>query len=140
MNVILIVALLSGVVADDFELPPGVMFDSTTVSGEFLGFAVNEGANTLFLSGGEDVESYMSKDPLLDYFLSMYVGDRVVLVLGEAQYTTDEGETMRVSRILDARACSAEYSSWLDSLRAEGDPEELIRNLRIAPSEHIYGE
>lgn len=140
MNVILIVALLSGVVADDFELPPGVMFDSTTVSGEFLGFAVNEEANTLFLRGGEAVESYMSKDPLLDYFLSMYVGDRVILILGEAEYTTEEGETVRVSRILEAKAGSSTYSSWSNSVRSEGDPEELIRDLMSAPSEHIYGE
>ena len=140
MNLILIVALLSGVVADDFELPPNVMFDSTSVSGEFLGFAVDERANTLFLSSGERVESYASTDPLLDYFLSMYVGDRVMLVVGEAEYTTEEGEMARVIRVLDARAGSSTYSSWSDSIRAEGDPEDLLRDYMSAPSEYIYGE
>jgi hypothetical protein len=42
LSLIMIIALLSGVVADDFEVSPNVVYDSSTVVGIMLGYEVGD--------------------------------------------------------------------------------------------------
>ena len=134
MNLIIIIALLSGVVADDFEFSPNVVYDSSTVVGIFLGYEVGDYIHPVIRNESGDVISYWSTDPLMDYFLSCLVGERVVLEIEEADsYIPESGGMMRIFRVIGAGTDTVSFIAWRDSLEAEGDPEELLGDYHTAP-------
>lgn len=134
MSLVLIIALLSGVVADDFEVSPDVMYDSSTVVGIFLGYEVGDYIHPVIRDESGDIKSYWSTDPLMDYFLTLYVGERVVLEIEEADsYIPESGGMMRIFRVIGVSTDTTSFFLWRDSLEAEGDPEDLLGDYHMAP-------
>ncbi len=134
MSLILIIALLSGVVADDFEVSPNVVYDSSTVVGIMLGYEVGDYIHPVIRDESGDVRSFWSTDPLMDYFLTLYVGEMVVLQIEEADsYIPESGGMMRIFRVIGAGTGTMSFVQWRDSLEAEGDPEELLGDYHTAP-------
>ncbi|MEN8208274.1 MAG: hypothetical protein ABFR50_03385 [Candidatus Fermentibacteria bacterium] len=135
MSLIFIIALLSGVVADDFEVSPNVVYDSTTAPGILLGFIVGQyDVHPVLLDENGDARSFWSTDPLLDYFLSRLVGERVFLEIEESDsYIGSVPDVMRIFRVIDASTGNLSYFQWRDSLETEGDPEELLGDYHAAP-------
>jgi len=136
LNLILILAVLSGLVADDFELPPNAMFDSTTVSGTLIGFEIGNYVHPVILTESGKLESYCSTDPLLDYFLTLFIEEWVVLDIQEAGcFRTGTEEIVRVFLVVGARSGTLSYDHWRDSLITEGDPADLLEDYTSAPLE-----
>ncbi len=134
MNLIFILAVLSGVVADDFDVPIDFVYDSTTVSGVFLGFEVGDYIHPVLRDESGEVVSFWSTDPLMDYFLSCHVGERVVLEIEEADsYIWEVGDMVRIFRVIGAGTGILSYSQWRDSLEAEGEIEDLLGDYFSAP-------
>ena len=134
LSLIMIIALLSGVVADDFEFSPNVVYDSTTVVGIMLGFEVGDYIHPVIRVESGDVRSFWSTDPLMDYFLTLYVGEMVVLQIEEADsYIPESGGMMRIFRVIRAGTDTLSFIAWRDSLEAQGDPDELLGDYRNAP-------
>ena len=134
MSLIIIIALLSGVVADDFEVSPNVVYDSTTVIGIMLGYEVGDYIHPVIRDESGDVRSFWSTDPLMDYYLTLHVGERVVLQIEEADsYIPESGGMIRIFRVIGARTDTMSFIAWRDSLEAEGDPEELLGDYHAAP-------
>ena len=134
MSLVLIIAVLLGVVADDFEVLPNVVYDSSTVTGTFLGYEVGDYIHPVIRDENGDVKSFWSTDPLMDYFLTFLVGSRVILEIEEADsYIPESGGMMRIFRVIGARTNTRTFSQWRDSLEAEGDPEELLGDYYMAP-------
>ena len=141
MNLILIIALLSGVVADDFELPPDIVYGTSTVTGTLLGFQADDHMHAIVSTRGGGTGSYFTFDPLLDYFLSEHVGETLVLELQDVEtYLIEAEEMVRLTRVTGARAGDVSFSAWRDSLESVGDPEELLGDYFSAPYDHIYSE
>ncbi len=134
MSLIIIVALLSGVVADDFEVSPNVAYDSSTVVGIFLGYEVGDYIHPVIREEDGDVISFWSTDPLMDYFLTRLVGSRVILEIEEADsYIPESGGMMRIFRVIGVSTDTGSFFQWRDSLEAEGDPEDLLGDYYMAP-------
>ena len=128
------IAVLTGVVADDFEVSPNVVYDSSTVVGVFLGYEVGDYIHPVIRDANGDVKSFWSTDPLMDYFLTLYVGERVVLEIEEADsYIPESGGMMRIFRVIGAASNTMSFFHWRDSLEAEGDPEDLLGDYYMAP-------
>ena len=139
MNLIFILAVLSGVVADDFEIPPSIIYGSTTVRGAFLGFEVGDYIHPVIRDENGEIESFWSSDPLLDYFLATHVGERVVLEIEESDtYIMELGDMLRIFSVTGATFGNVSFSSWKDSLDALGEPEELLGDYFSAPYDCIY--
>ncbi|MCK5116194.1 MAG: hypothetical protein KAR44_06310 [Candidatus Aegiribacteria sp.] len=134
MSLIIIVALLSGVVADDFEVSPNVVYDSSTVVGIFLGYEIGDYIHPVIREDDGDVRSFWSTDPLMDYFLTCLVGSRVILEIEEADsYIPESGGMMRIFRVIGVSTNTRSFFQWRDSLEAEGDPEDLLGDYYMAP-------
>lgn len=141
MNLFLILALLPGVVADDFELPPDIVMDTYTVSGTLLGFQAGEYMHAVIRERSGDIMSVLSPDPLLDYFLAGHVGETVVLEVEEVEtYVIEAEEMVRTTRLTGAAAGETTYEEWVDSLNAEGTPEEQLGDYTRVPLDYLYGE
>ena len=134
MSLIIIIALLSGVVADDFEITPDVLFDSSTVTGVFLGYEVGDYLHPVIREEDGEIRSFWSTDPLLDYFLTRHVGEEVVLDIEEVDsYIPESGGMMRIFRVIGATTDAISFFQWRDSLEAEGEPEDLLGDYSMAP-------
>lgn len=141
MSIFLILALLPGVVADDFELPPDIVLDTYTVSGTLLGFQAGEYMHAVIRDRNGDIMSVLSPDPLMDYFLAGHVGETVVLEVEEAEtYAVEAEEMVRTTRLTGAAAGETTYEEWADSLNAEGTPEEQLGDYVLVPLDFLYGE
>lgn len=141
MNLFLIMALLVGVVADDFELPPDILIDTYTVTGTLLGFQAGEYMHAVIRDRSGDVMSVLSPDPLLDFFLSGHVGETVILEVEEVETYLIEAEDMvRTTRLTGAAAGEKTYEEWADSLNAQGTPDELLGDYTRVPLDFLYGE
>ena len=139
MNLILILAVLSGVVADDFEIPPRIIYGSTTVRGAFLGFEVGDYIHPVMRDESGEIVSFWSTDPLLNYFLASHVGERVVLEIEESDtYIMELGEMLRIFSVIGANTGAVSFTSWKDSLDALGEPEELLGDYFSAPYDCVY--
>lgn len=139
MNLFLILALLPGVVADDFELPPDIVLDTYTVTGTLLGFQAGDYMHAVLRERSGDIMSVMSPDPLLDYFLAGHVGETVVLEVEEVEtYVIEAEEMVRTTRLAGAAAGETTYEEWADSLNAEGTPEELLGDYIRVPLDYPY--
>lgn len=134
MSLIFIIAVLSGVVADDFEIPPNLVYDSTTVAGIFLGYEVGDYIHPVIRDESGEIRSFWSTDPLMDYFLTCHVGERVILEIEEADsYILEIAGMMRIFRVIGAGTRTVSFFQWRDSLEAEGDPEDLLGDYHTAP-------
>ncbi len=134
MSLVIILAFLLGVIADDFEVPPNIVYDSTTVTGIFLGYEVGDYIHPVLRDENGDVKSFWSTDHLMDYFLTCHVGERVVLEIEEADsYIWEIEGMMRIFRVIGASTDNISYSQWRDSLEAEGKPEDLLGDYYMAP-------
>lgn len=139
LNLIFILAVLSGVVADDFEIPPNIVYDSTTVSGIFLGYEVGDYIHPIIRDESGKIMSFWSTDPLMDYFLTCHVNERVILDIEEADsYIWEVGEMMRILRVIGASTGSVSFSHWRDSLEAVGQPEDLLGDYFSAPYNCLF--
>lgn len=138
LNLILILAVLSGLVADDFEIPPNMVYDSTTVSGTFLGFEVGDYIHPVIRDARGKILSFWSTNHLMDYFLSCHINERVILDIEEVDcYIMEVGDVMRIFRVIGAGTETVSFSHWRDSLEAEGRPEELLGNYFSAPYDNL---
>lgn len=134
MNLILVLAVLSGVIVDDFEIPPNIIYDSTTVSGIFVGFEVGDYVHPVIRDESGEKKSFWSTDPLLDYFLAIHLNERVILEIEEADsYIWEIADMMRIFRVIGARTVTVSFTHWRDSLEAEGDPADLLGDYFSAP-------
>lgn len=139
LNLIFILAILSGLVADDFEIPPNIVYDSTTVSGIFLGYEVGDYIHPIIRNERGKILSFWSTDPLMDYFLSCHVDERVILEIEEADsYIMELGDMMRILRVIGASTGTVSFSHWRDSLETEGDPEDLLGDYFAAPYSCLF--
>jgi hypothetical protein len=139
LSLILIIAVLSGVVADDFEVSPNVVYDSSTVVGVFLGYEVGDYIHPVIRDESGDVRTFWSTDPLMDYFLTLHVGERVVLEIEEADsYIRSIAGMMRIFRVIGASTDTKSFFQWRDSLEAEGEPEDLLGDYYMAPYNCLY--
>jgi len=139
LNLIFILAVLSGVVADDFEIPPSIIYGSSTVRGVFLGYEVGDYIHPVIRDESGEIESFWSTDPLLDYFLASHVGERVVLEIQESDtYILELGDMLRIFSVIGASTGTVSFTSWKDSLDALGEPEELLGDYFSAPYDCIY--
>ena len=140
MSLLFILAMLSGVVADDFEVPPDMAFDTTTVIGQFIGFEVGAQVQPVIRDRNGELVSFWSAGPLMDYFLCIHLNERVTLEVEEVDtYIASIGEVSRVWRIIEASAGALSFSTWRDSLEARGEPEELLGDYFSAPLDHTVG-
>ncbi len=141
MNLFLILALLVGVVADDFELPPDIVYGNVTRTGTMMGFEIGDQHTLAVLdqrNGG--IEAFWSFDPLLNYFLAMHVDQTVVLEIEDVEtWLMQEEDMVRLLRVVDASAGETTFDEWGDSLRAIGEPEVLLDNFFTTPYDYIYG-
>ncbi len=138
LSLIMIIALISGVVADDFEFSPNVVYDSTTVVGIMLGYEVGDYIHPVIRDESGDVRSFWSTDPLMDYFLTLHVGERVILEIEEADsYIPESGGMMRIFRVIGAGTDAMSFIVWRDSLEAQGDPDELLGDYHMAPYDYL---
>jgi len=134
LSLIMIIALLSGVVADDFEVSPNVVYDSTTVIGIMLGYEVGDYIHPVIRDESGDLRSFWSTDPLMDYFLTLHIGERVILEIEEADsYIPESGGMMRIFRVIGAGTDAVSFIAWRDSLEAQGTPGELLGDYHMAP-------
>ena len=135
MNLIIILSILLGVVADDFEIPPNIVYGYSTVTGVLLGFEVGDyDVHPVIRERNGDVRSFWSADPLMDYFLTCHVGESVVLEIEESDsYIWEIERMMRIFRVIGASAGTVSFVQWRDSLEAEGDPEDLLGDYYMAP-------
>ncbi len=141
MGLIFILAVLSSVVADDFVVPPNVAYDSTTVSGIFLGYQVGDYIHPVIRDEDGISRSFWSTDPLMDYFLTLHVGERVVLEIEEADsYIWEIEGMMRIFRVIGASAGNVSFFQWRDSLETEGEPEDLLGDYYMAPYDCLVEE
>jgi hypothetical protein len=141
LNIIFILALLSGVVADDFEVPPDMVFSTSTVHGTLIGFEVGAHIQPVITDRNGEMVSYWSSGPLMNYFLSIHVMERVTLEIEEVDtYIVSIGEVARIFRIIEATAGSTSFTVWRDSLEAEGEPEELLGDYYSAPLDYKIEE
>lgn len=137
MNLVIIAALLIGVVADDFELPPDIVYGNMNRTG--LLAEVEPGDLRVVLSGREgDTETFWSFDPLLNHFLSLHLDEQVVLEIEDVEtWMSEEEEMVRLLRVVDATAGETTFRAWSDSLETgegldegpedRGNPEEVGR-------------
>jgi len=140
---IIILAVLSGVAADDFELPPNeadfelppnIVFDSTTVSGIFLGYEVGDYIHPVLRTDTGKILSLWSTDPLMDYFLTCHIDEAVVLEIEEADsYIWEIGDMMRIFRVIGVTTGTTTFSLWRDSIAALGEPQDLLGDYFSAP-------
>ncbi|MCD4701819.1 MAG: hypothetical protein K8S24_08195 [Candidatus Aegiribacteria sp.] len=141
MSLIFILAVLSGVVADDFEVPDNVVYDTSTVRGVFVGFEVGDYVHPVISGEDGKLRSFWSTDHLMDYYLACNVGERVVLEIEEADsYIWEIEGMMRIFRVIGASAGTLSYSQWRDSLEAEGEPEDLLGDYYSAPYDYLIEE
>jgi len=127
------------VVADDFEIPPNVVHDSTTVTGIFLGYEVGDYIHPVIRDDSGRIRSFWSTDPLMDYFLTCHVNERVILEIEEADsYIWEIAGMMRIFRVIGAGTGTLSYSQWKDSLETEGDPEDLLGDYYMAPYDCVF--
>lgn len=141
MSLIFILAVLSGVVADDFELPDDVVYDTSTISGVFIGFEVGDYVHPVIRDEAGRLRSFWSTDHLMDYFLACNVGERVVLEIEEVDsYIWEIAGMMRIFRVIGASTGTLSYSQWRDSLEAEGEPEDLLGDYYSAPYDCLIEE
>lgn len=141
MGLFLILLLLPGVVADDFEFPPDIVFDTYTVTGTLLGFQAGEYMHAVIRDRSGDIMSFLSPEPLMDYFLAGHVGETVVLEVEEVDTYVIEAEDMvRTTRLTGAASEETTYEEWVDSLNAEGTPEEQLGDYTRVPLDFLYGE
>ena len=139
MNLILILGILSGTVADDFEVPPNIVYDSTSVSGIFLGYEAGNDIRPVIRNENGGIEFYWSTDPLMDYFLAIHVNERVILEIEEADtYNVETGSMERIFRVIGASTGTLSFTHWKDSLVVEGQPEDLLGDYFSAPYHCLY--
>lgn len=129
MNLILMIALLTGVVADDFELPPDIVYNTMTRTGTLEGIDSGDESAQVTVSGREGgSESFWSFDPLLNYFLSLHLDEQVTLDIEDVEtWMTDEESMVRLMRVVDATAGETTFEEWSDSLEAEGGLDEEVQ-------------
>ncbi|MBN2586728.1 MAG: hypothetical protein JXA64_05955 [Candidatus Fermentibacteraceae bacterium] len=141
MSLFLILALLVGVVADDFELPPDIVYGNITRTGTMMGFQIGDERTLAVVdlrNGG--TEAFWSFDPLLNYFLALHVDQAVVLEIEDVEtWLMHEEEMVRLLRVVDASAGGTTFEEWGDSLRAIGEPEVLLDDFFTTPYDYIYG-
>jgi hypothetical protein len=139
LSVFLILALLIGVVADDFELPPDIIHGSMTRTGTMMGFQIgDEYARAVICLRSGDTDSFWSFDPLLNYYLAMHVDESVVLEIEDVETWLIEAEEMvRLLRVVGASSGGTTFGEWSDSLRALGEPEALLDDFFTTPYEHL---
>lgn len=138
MSIFLIIAILTGIVSDDFELPPDIVYSTMEIRGHLLGFQTDDYIHVVILDEDRDARTFHSSDPLLNYFLACHVDENVTLNVEEVDtYLMEAEEMVHLLRVIGATAGGRSYSVWLDSLRAEGEPADLLGNYFEAPQEHL---
>lgn len=139
MSLFIAIALLFGVVADDFELPPEIIFSSSTVTVTPLGFQAGDHMRVVVSDRSGAIASYWTFDPLLDYFIAEHMGETVTLNIQDVETYLMTAEAMvRLIRVTGARAGDVSFEAWRSSLEDAGGPEAVLGNYFSAPYEHLY--
>jgi len=128
LSLVMIAALLIGVVADDFELPPDIVYGTMNRTGRLA--EVDAGGLQVVLSVREgDHETFWSFDPLLNSFLSLHTDEQAVLEIEDVETWMPEEEAMvRLLRVVDATIGEITFRAWSDSLEAGGTPGEVLED------------
>jgi len=139
LNLILILTLLSGAIADDFEVPPDRFYSTTTVNVEFLGFQEGDCMHPVVRGSDGQVISLWSFDDMLNYFLSLHVNEEVILDLEEVDsYVMAAEEMVHMLRVTEAEAGGRTYTAWKDSVLSLGDADAVLGNITRALHECMY--
>jgi hypothetical protein len=139
LNLILVLALLSGVVADDFELPPDIVYSNLNMNGTILGFQIGDYVQVVLQERGGELKELWTFDPLMDYFLAEHVNESVSFEVEDVEtYLTKAEDMVRLLRVVSAEAGGTSFSVWMDSVEALGTPGEILGDYTRAPRAHLY--
>ncbi len=126
MGLCIIFLILFGYVSDDFEFTVDTVHSTFYVSGEFLGFEIDDYFSPVVRDGHGVIRSYLSTDCLMDYFLSDHQFESITLEIEDADLIIHHlGDTTRIERVIGISIDGLTYADWRDSMETAGELELL---------------